>query len=1030
MPVGNLLNELGYADSPNFLKGVRLGETAGYSHIFRRAESTCSLQGVYSLAGEKAGTESNRVPLVYVCDAKNEDDAPLIHRRVWNQNIVPFLLVQTPSDVRLYSGFQYERAAAETLGEATGLLPAITAFNEIASKLADFRSEAIDDGTLWKTWESRIDPQKRVDWRLLANLERLGKWLRKHGLSKPVVHGLIGKYVYLRYLRDRDILSDRKFGEWGLEVGTVFGRGATLQGFRAVVERLDEWLNGRVFPVDMGNTAGPTQEHISVVAAAFNGDNPLSGQMHMDFQAYDFSHIPIETLSVIYEQFLHAEGKAREIGAYYTPVPLVEFVLQELEGQRPLKSGMRVFDASCGSGAFLVQCYRRLIEQRLQQERRRLKPSELRELLVQNVYGMDHDEDACRVAQMSLVLTMLDYIEPPDLRQNPTFRIPDLHNANIYHSDFFDKRSSFVDKHAETKFDWIVGNPPWKKLDPDAEGGRDRPALNWVQENRKERPIGGNQAAEAFAWKATDHLASDGLIGFLLPAMSLFKDDSREFRKQFFRKLHVWGVANFANLAEVLFAGRSRVPAAVFFYSFWPGEGPASDADVLYYAPLVANQEANRPAEVGHRKETWNIVVNASEVRSIPLNEVIEGRQLTWKVGMWGSPRDARLIESLKGSFDSLDDFATKSGLALNVGVQLRTEGTKGAEFVEELVDKPVLRTEPLRNLGLIFSFPEGALKIIPRTGAYVRTQGGKGGLKVCPPPHIILDETRRFAVYSDSWLVIPNPVVGIGGKVGQEGLLKALSLFLISDYATYYQFFASPGWGVKREQATMRALQSMPVPFGDFGAATLKPWVELYQEVSDSYLAGTLFDDSGKAKRPWRVLEGELNRLVCDALGLSEQDRWLIDDFVGIRLSLDEGKLSREAVGPPSEADLRAYGKALKAELDEFVSEVDMLHHDILINHGRLSGMAQITLVEGKRQAVGVRVERATADTERAFAEARRNLRMQHSQWIYFDRNLLMFNGPATYLLKPMQRLHWTRSQALLDADQLIAEAVTSREK
>ena len=39
------------------------------------------------------------------------------------------------------------------------------------------------------------------------------------------------------------------------------------------------------------------------------------------------------------------------------------------------------------------------------------------------------------------------------------------------------------------------------------------------------------------------------------------------FRKQFFTTLDVWCVANFANLAEVLFAGRSRVPAAAFFYS-------------------------------------------------------------------------------------------------------------------------------------------------------------------------------------------------------------------------------------------------------------------------------------------------------------------------------------------------------------------------------------------------------------------------------------------------------------------------------
>jgi hypothetical protein len=136
-----------------------------------------------------------------------------------------------------------------------------------------------------------------------------------------------------------------------------------------------------------------------------------------------------------------------------------------------------------------------------------------------------------------------------------------------------------------------------------------------------------------------------------------------------------------------------------------------------------------------------------------------------------------------------------------------------------------------------------------------------------------------------------------------------------------------------------------------------------------------------------------------------------------------------REAVGPPTENELKSYGKVLKAELDEFVADVDKPHHDVLVEHDSQSGMIQITLVEGKSQTTGVRVQKADSATSKAFGQARRLLRAQQSQWIYFDHNLLIFEGPYTYVLKPMQRLHWTRSQALLDADQLIAEAIASRE-
>src|SRR5262249_27964173 len=146
-------------------------------------------------------------------------------------------------------------------------------------------------------------------------------------------------------------------------------------------------------------------------------------------ERYDFSHIPIETLSVIYEQFLHAEGRGRHEGAYYTPIPVVNLILEELDDHLPLREGMRVFDASCGSGAFLVQCYRRLVEQeRSLKPNGKLKPPELREILVKHIYGLEQNEDACQVAELSLILTLLDYVNPPDLTNSNGFKIPILNN--------------------------------------------------------------------------------------------------------------------------------------------------------------------------------------------------------------------------------------------------------------------------------------------------------------------------------------------------------------------------------------------------------------------------------------------------------------------------------------------------------------------------------------------------------------------------------------------------------------------------
>jgi hypothetical protein len=38
--------------------------------------------------------------------------------------------------------------------------------------------------------------------------------------------------------------------------------------------------------------------------------------------------------------------------------------------------------------------------------------------------------------------------------------------------------------------------------------------------------------------------------------------------------------------------------------------------------------------------------------------------------------------------------------------------------------------------------------------------------------------------------------------------------------------------------------------------------------------------------------------------------------------------------------------------------------------------------------------------------------LRKERAQWVYFDRNLRLYEGTRAFILKPMQRFYWTESQ------------------
>jgi len=1039
MELKEVLETLGYDRSPNFLFADRLASDPDNAHIYRKAENECGLSGVYTLRGSQFEKAQADIPVVYVCETKSDDKAEQIHRQVWNQNIVPFVLVVSPQKVRLYSGFRFGQLAQREFGdEQIGILKVIGNFNEIASSLAAFRADSIDSGNVWREWGASVTPQTRVDWELLANLEKLDDWLVADGVDdRSLSHAIIGKFVYLRYLRDRQILSDRKLEEWGVNAQDVFSRTARLDSFKALIEGLDDWLNGSVFPIADYKLRQLGIQRLRQVAAVFQGDTPY-GQLHLDFNKYDFSFIPIETLSVIYQQFLHGsehksgKSKGRLRGAYYTPVPVVNFMLDQLETHRPLESGMRVIDPSCGSGVFLVQCYRKLIEQQIRKDETVPKPVELRDLLTDHIFGVDTDSDACQIAELSLILTLLDYVKPPDLT-NTRFKLPALVGKNIIHGNAFDGTSERDLKFFRQQFDWVVGNPPWIELNPNALDRLDRPIYEWMQANKRERPTGGNQAAEAFAWRACDFTSPRGIVGLLIPAMTLFKHESKAFRRSFLDQTNVWAVANFSNLAEVLFAGRSRVPAAAIFYSYRHGDQQKLPPETVeVYSPLVANQVVHDPRGSGRRLEIWSILINASEIREIRYSDVASGEALPWKMATWGSPFDKRLLNTISRRGPTIGELEETGQLVLSEGLQLRARGARNKEekleHHPELGGRRMLNIEPLKRRRYFFRLPEESIFPIPAECTYVRLRGGyKRPLEVSQSPHLIVGAARNFAVLDDKSLVVPPRQIGIRAKGDNVAFLKALVLYLNSDFVAYHQFLISPQHGVKRPVANLQALRSLPIPFSTQEEIKLSPWEILYQRTQVLSTRGISIDDldAGHIPNDLGAVLKDLNDLTNTALKLNARDRAAVHDLVHVRLALDDGKVGESATRSPKRTEIEAYGRMLKRELDDFLGEDAPARHRIQIVCDQQSGIVEIEPVVDSAESQQIAISEAAQNVTREFERARLLLRKQRSQWLYFDRNLKIYDGAKTYLFKPMRRMHWTETQAMTDASEVIADTL-----
>ena len=188
-----------------------------------------------------------------------------------------------------------------------------------------------------------------------------------------------------------------------------------------------------------------------------------------------------------------------------------------------------------------------------------------------------------------------------------------------------------------------------------------------------------------------------------------------------------------------------------------------------------------------------------------------------------------------------------------------------------------------------------------------------------------------------------------------------------------------------------------------------------------DAYIGTIDYDDEDLDE-----LLVELNDLVSESLGLTDRERALVSDFVKVRLELNDGKVGRPAISKPTRAMIKQYGKRLRQELDAFLGTNSSQHHAVDVVYDDTSGMICVDFVSSKK-TIAVSVSTADNETSKALTKTRDELRAEIGQWVYFDRDLRIHDGTKTYLLKPLQRFHWTESQAMIDAGEIIAETVSA---
>lgn len=1005
-------------------------------HAMRRAWQDLMLDGIWY---------QDRSPYVYFKEVNQIDPAALkeLHRRFWNQGIAPFLVVVSSEAFYVYSSLALPARQHEAVDDGDRLV-------EVLSRTADILeirqlTRSLQFGYFFHSKPNSFNPSLKVDRYLLKNLEsartRLLDLVNGVALDIKIVHALLWRTIFISYLTDRKIIDSHYLSQIsGKESKTLLEllEGASSQDAKQNIYKLFQKLkndfNGDLFSDALSLENELVQDqHISTLAELLRGDDLSSGQLALSFWAYDFSVIPIEMISGIYERFLEVEDseQKRKTGTYYTPRFLAEIVLDAALMKQGSLQNKKFLDPACGSGIFLVSLFSRIAEEWLSLNREASHEEHsaaLIDILQNQLFGVDAEEAACRIAAFSLYLAFLDHLEPRDIQQlqGQGKVLPNLVGHNILCQDFFDD-----DLNLPHDFDLVIGNPPWARASK-AETLLEK----WCA--REGFPIAQKQLAYGFIWKSPFHLKDNGHISFILPSSILLNHHAKalQAQKRWLSTYKIEQVINLSDMRFYLFDGAIR-PALVINYAKVP---PNQQEDSIVY--LVPKTEIETlKAEI--------ISISPEDRVQIKLRELLYDLEkgqaaLAWKQSFWGTPRDRKFLDRLS-SLPRLNDIVdqltvkpdkrTKRWL-IGQGFQPRSHNDhlKDIDRINngkksQKVHSPQWSPNTLflegRSKSIDLLLLESDAQIVGDRFSQLRRLPDQ---KIFQAPHVLITQGLRVA-YSDFDVLFQDSIQSIHATEEDSSLLMFLTAVLNSNLADYFLFHTSANWGTERDKVHEEELLRLPFPIlqetlnfsisSDILRETSHIFDDVKVRLSQNILQRALIIGQSKVK---------LFSLICQYYQIDEFEQILIEDTVNQWIpssTPNRGTKNIPTLRDSNDSEREEYLNLLCRLLNTWSSR-SRYHVSGEIISSSKSGMGVIVLRKDAGQPSQQNFERPSSPKLDEILERISRLLPQHEGSMAFYRNLKVFDGDKLYILKPLAFRFWSKTFALNDADEIAAAILT----
>jgi len=998
-----------------------------YAHQMRKAWEELGLDGIYCV---------QRVPTVYFKSIRyvNPNMIRELHAKLWNHGIASILVLVSTTEVVVLSALAYPARSADDIFEGHRVVERLNLLTDA------FRARNIindlNSGRMYQEHERSFSEDASIDRYLLKNLGAArDELLEAGGMEITTVHALLGQLIFVCYLTDRKIINRNRFGLAGAPgVGSIqeFFSQPRLsvrnakETLKSLLAGLQSDFHGSLFGQPTLARIELNSKHVDVLRRFFSAQEMGSQQLSLNFWAYDFSVIPVETISSIYENFLGAEGadSKRNAGAFYTPKHLAELTVDHALGAETSLLNKRILDPSCGSGIFLIIAFSRMAEELRSKYPRQwniTRAKALQELLTKNLCGVDASKTACNIACFGLYLALLDQLKPRDieeLRVGHQFVLPELLQQNtgdpitagVVHSDFFDSKLSFSEP-----FDLIVGNPPWVGRDATASPAAQMWCKNYESLATKflsfNEMVPQYQSAHAFMWKVPVHLKQNGQSCMLLPTKVLLNRTDR-FQEAWFSEHCVEEILMLADYRFVLFEDAKCPSMMVKFRA-----GEASDGHVIEY--IVPKVEALDPRR-------GVIHVSSDDRKQVSTKQLLESASrkeasILWKTMLWGSNRDIQFLKRLL-ALPPLSDIAGEPSAnkrwIKGQGFKPMRAWAKTGHEAWWGADLPYISA---RNTQIdMVIVPEDCEPI----GEEYNVLACLPNKKLFMGPKVLVNQGFTKIGFCEFDVLFQDSIQSIAGSLEDRKLLCFLTAVLRSSLANYYLFHTAANWGTERNKVHLFELLRMPFPLPQ---DTFEPQLseEIVSQCAEIILGvAEQIADQPLLRNQYTIdADARLEDLVYKYYAIGSDERKLIRDTIEVwepSSTPHTVKTPMPTTKTPSQELRASYADILTSHLNSWaegssycVSARGSSSTDLRIGVLILEKNSSFKPYE---EFDYIELLEALAQLEQKTRE-RGGVLLQH-------KNLKIFNGNALFIVKPLMKRYWTATAALNDADE-IAHAI-----